>query len=155
MSRAYETVSLKGFTRVQIVDKKTGQIMGDSNYVQNVVTDGGKQFFIVGCIGNVGNSSIVTHLALATKTNAVAAADTTIAGETAGRKSATKSFVSAGTLRCTASWAGTDLGGTATIGSIAMFGTSSSGTLCAAATYTTSQWTSDQNVNATYDLRFS
>ena len=166
-SPSHETMKVRGFFHIQLVNAKTGKIDGETSGY-NVVTANGFEKFIVGSIGDltaVTTNLTINALALATKSDAISSSDNTIAGETGGRKtladttntaSNRKLFSSPGTLQCVASWSGTDLSaGPRTIGSIAAFNSSSGGSMACAATYTTSQWTSDQNVNATYELRFS
>jgi len=164
--RYVDLVGIRGFMRVQLTDARNGEILGDSGYRKNQVTNHGKDVYIVRSIGGIAANKTVSHLAIATQTTAPAAADTSVQGEFGGRKllndttdtgSNRKLLASVGTLQMIASWAGADLGTDSpkTIGAIAAFNTSSGGSMLCAATYPTSQWTSDQNVNATYELRVS
>ena len=160
----YETGSVRGFYHIQLLDVQTGEIVGESRG-ENLITDAGKQYYQVRATGGLSSSLVISHLGLSTKTNAVAAADTTIAGEVGGRKSMAdttntasnrKLFSTPGTLQMVVSWAGSDIGATpSNIASIAAFNSSNAGTLASAATYSSSQWTSDQNVNVTYEWRFA
>src|SRR5207253_7693579 len=144
----------------QIVNTKTGEIVGDSGYVQNVITAAGKQDYIVGALGALAGSKPLLRLALSTQTLDPVSSDTsfTANSEFGGRKALTASFSSPGTLVMTASWAGADLGAQApkTIRCIGVFNTTNTdATFAGAATYATSQWSSDQAVNATYSWQFS
>ena len=147
-----ELVNVKGFARVQL--EKDGRIVGDSGWRKNTVVNLGFQYYIVGSIGGVGSSKQVSYMAIGTGT-APAAGDTSLAGETGARVTTTNSQVSSKTLQCTAQFAGSDMGSTCTIQNVALIDTSSGGTILCGTTYATSQWASNQNVNATYQLRFS
>jgi len=147
-----EMLKIKGFARVQIV--KDGKVVGDSGFVKNQVVNLGFQDYIVGAIGAVAGSKQVSHMAIGTGT-APGAADTSLAGETGARVTTSNSAVASKTLQTTAQFAGTDMASTCTIQNVALVNTSSGGTILCGTTYATSQWASNQNVNATYQLRFS
>jgi hypothetical protein len=57
--------------------------------------------------------------------------------------------VASKTLQATCQFAGADMAGTCTIQNIALANVSAAGTILCGTTYTTSQWASNQNVNAT------
>ncbi len=124
--------------------------MGWPNQVVNL----GFQDYIVATIGAIAGSKTASHLAIGTGTVPAAAA-TSLAGETGTRITSTNTVVASKTLQLTCQFAGSQMGGTCTIQNVGIFNTSSGGTLLAGNTYTTSQWASNQNVNATYQLRFS
>jgi len=147
-----DTLKLKGFMRVQITDGD--RIVGDSGWKRNTVVNLGFQDYIVGSIGAVAGSKQVSYMAIGTGT-APAVGDTSLAGETGVRVTSSNSAVSSKTLQCTAQFAGSDMGSTCTIQNVALVNTSSGGTVLCGTTYATSQWASNQNVNATYQLRFS
>lgn len=150
-----DTVKMKGFARVQLVDSISGRVVGDSGWIgPNQVVDLGFQDYVCKTIGGLGGSKTISHLAIGTGT--VPAADgTALNGETGVRVTSSNSVVSSKTLQATCQFAGADMGGTCTIQNVGLFNTSSGGTLIAGITYATSQWASNQNVNATYQLRFS
>jgi len=154
MGRSIEMMKVKGFVRTQIVDIKTGKVVGDSGFVENTVVNLGFQDYIVGALGAVAGSKQVTHMAIGTGT-APGVTDTSLAGETGVRVTTTNTAVASKTLQCTAQFVGSDMGSTCTIQNVALANTSASGSILAGTTYTTSQWASNQNVNATYQLRFS
>lgn len=141
-----EAVKIRGFARLQVWErdrKGRHKLIGDSGWTKNTITNDGKDNYIVNKIASLSGSKTPTHLTLATQTTAVAAADTSLTGEIEGgteRKSLNATLQSVGTLRMTASWAGSDNSVTYTIGSIAVYNTSSGGTMGSGATYTTSQW---------------
>jgi hypothetical protein len=156
--RTSETIIIRGFARVQIGERGTGRVLGDSGWTRNTVTTpnaGGLTAYIAAKIGDVSGSKTPTHLQLATQSTAVDATQTSLTGETRVRKALTASTVATGTLRMTASWSSTDNTAAVTIGSIAVYNTSSGGTLGSGATFTTSQWASNQDVSATYEWRFA
>lgn len=149
-----EMMRVKGFMRVQIVDKDSGKIVGDSGWKKNTVVNLGFQDYIVGAVGALAGSKQVSYMAIGTGA-APAATDTSLAGETGVRVTTSNSAISSKTLQTTAQFAGSSMGGTCTIQNVALANTSSGGTILCGTTYATSQWASNQNVNATYQLRFS
>lgn len=158
-----EKHAVRGFYHVQLVNPQTGEILGDAAG-ENVITDSGRKLFQVYTSGGLAGLLVISHLGLATKTTNVASADNTIAGEVGGRKSLNdttnvasnrKLWVTPATLQMVASWAGSDIAGTSNIASIFCANSSNAGTVASAATYTASAWTSDQNVNVTYEWRFA
>lgn len=156
MSKAVKELKrVRGFTRVQIVDAKTGKIQGDSGWVgPNQVVNLGFQDYIVGSIGAVAGSKQIVYMGIGTGT-APGAAATDLDGETLPRVTTDNSAVASKTLQCTCQFAGSDMTQTITIQNVGLFNVSSGGTLVCGNTYATSQWASNQNVNATYQLRFS
>jgi len=154
MKKQKDYLKIKGFTRLQIVEDGD-EIVGDSGWVgPNQVVNLGFQDYIVATIGAIAGSKTASHLAIGTGTVPAAAA-TSLAGETGTRITSTNTVVASKTLQLTCQFAGSQMGGTCTIQNVGIFNTSSGGTLLAGNTYTTSQWASNQNVNATYQLRFS
>jgi len=162
----YEGLRVRGFVHLQVVNKKTGDIVGET-HTHNVVTNYGKDEYIINRMAGLSGSVVaVDHLVLSEKTDAILSNHETIASEIGGRKlladttnaaSNRKQLITPGTLRFVCSWDGTDLGtdSPVTIGNIAAFNTNAAGSLMSGASYVSSQWTSDQNVNATYELQFS
>lgn len=154
----HTAISIRGFGRVQLGERGTGKILGDSGWFENTVTDnngGGLTAYIAAKVGDVAGSKTPTHLALATQTAAMNATQTALTGETRVRKALTASTVATGTLRMTASWSSTDNTAAITIGAIGVHNHATTGTLASGATYTTSQWASNQDLSATYEWRFA
>lgn len=143
-----DSMRVRGFMRVQVVDAKTGHIVSDSGWRKNTVVNLGFQDYIVGSIGNVGTSKQVAFMAIGTGT-VPAATDTSLAGETGKRVGVSNTVISSKTLQATAQFAGSDMAGTCTIANVALADVSSGGTILCGTTYATSQWASNQNVNAT------
>jgi len=154
MRKAQDTLKVKGFVRTQVVDADSGKIVGDSGWVKNTVVNLGFQDYIVKTIGALSGSKTVSHMAIGTGT-APGVTDTSLQGETSNRVTSSNSVVSSKTLQATCQFAGSDMGGTCTIQNIALVNSSASGSILCGTTYATSQWASNQNVNATYQLRFS
>ena len=149
-----EKLTLKGFARVQLVDPSSGRVIGDSGWKQNQVVNLGFQDYICAAIGAVAGSKQVSYMAIGTGT-APAADATVLAGETGSRVTTSNTVVSSKTLQATCQFAGSDMTGTCTIQNVALCDLSAAGTVLCGTTYATSQWASNQNVNATYQLRFS
>lgn len=153
-----EGMKVHGFFRIRIGEdgpKGKIEIVGDSGWIENQVVNLGFQDYICAAIGQVAGSKVVDYMALGTGT-APGAADTSLQGETATRKSTSNSVVSSKTLRCTAAWASGDHPtGTPTLQNAALANTSAGGTIACGQTYATSQWQSNQGVSATYELQFS
>lgn len=152
----FENVPSLGRFRIKLGEKINGKtvVVGDSGWVENTVTNEGRDKYIAAKIGDVSGSKTPTHLQLATQSTAVDATQTSLLGETRVRKTLLASTVATGTLRMTASWSSADNVAACTIGSIGVYNTSSAGTLGSGQTYTTSQWNSNQDVSATYEWRF-
>lgn len=155
------SVRIRGFSRVQIGERQpdgTTRIVGDSGWCKNTVTTdngGGLTAYIAAKVGSVAGSKTPSHLQLATQSTAVAQSQDTLVGETRIRKALTASTIATGTLRMTASWSSTDNTAAITIGSVAVYNTSSGGTCGSGATFTTSQFASNQDLSCTYEWRFS
>ncbi len=152
--RDLDQITIKGFGRVQLVDAKTGKIVGDSGWASNTITADGFQDYIVGSIGALSGSSNVTHMQLGTQTDAPSSSQTSLSGEFGARKAVTVSFVANGTLRATANW-GTNEATQSTIGAVGLYGTSTGGSIGNVLTVATSNKTTDQQLNATVEWRFS
>lgn len=150
-------VKVHGFFRLQLGEDRNGKqmVVGDSGWMENTVTEDGFDNYIVGAIGSLAGSKYVNNMAIATQSTAVNSTQTSLVGETNGRKTTDNSLVGNGTLQCTASWSSTDNGGAADIGTLGLYNTSSGGSMCAGQTFNSSNWATNQNVSATYQLQFS
>lgn len=145
-------VKVEGFYRLMLHDLKTGQQI-ITPWRKNVITADGFQSYIVGSIGNISGKQI-SQMQLATQTTAPTSAQTSASGEFEARKAVTNSFVANGTLRATASW-NTNEATQSTLGAVALYNTSAAGTAASIATFATSNKTTDQTLNITYEWRFS
>lgn len=153
-SNTKEGVKVRGFFRVKIVDPETGEVSGDSQWQQNVVTNLGFNQYLVSALGSIAGSKYISHLALGTG-GAPAASDTTLTGEVGTRQAVTAATSSSSkTLRLTSTFAaGWHTSATAhNISNIGAFNSSSGGTLFAGNTYASSSCASNQAVNSTYDF---
>uniref|UniRef100_A0A7V3JA87 Uncharacterized protein n=1 Tax=candidate division CPR3 bacterium TaxID=2268181 RepID=A0A7V3JA87_UNCC3 len=130
-------------------------VLGDSGWVENTVTNDGLNNYIAASVGAVAGSKQFLYMVLATQTAAVSATATSLSGEVANRKAVSASTIATGTFQATASWSSSDITTQYTIGAVGMYNTSSGGTLGAGQTFATSVWATNQNVSATYQLRFS
>jgi len=160
-----DSIGVKGFYRLQITEnKKSGEtkVVGDSGWFKNAVTNDGFDQYLVRLIGAQASSKQISHVALGTG-GAPAATDTTLAGEIThasnSRKAVTASSVSSKTQRFTATFASSDsfVTATANISNIGLFQQSNTNTatLFAGNTFTSSALATNQNVNITYEIRFS
>jgi hypothetical protein len=155
---------LKGFFRVQI--EEDGRIVGDSDWMENQVTNLGIQNYVAyALLGNAGSTPTVAAAALGT--GAAPASDAiTLPGEITGstkRQTAlTTAFSSRSTSNgsATAQWVFTFnssqsfLAGASVLQNIGLYnGTTTGNTLLCGNTYTTSSCNTNQNVNCTYQIR--
>ena len=157
---AHEGIKIEGFSRVQIEDPKTGKIVGDSGWCgPNQVTNLGIQHYLVELLGNTTGSSQVGFVALGTG-SVPGAADTTLEGEQTKRStaitvtaSASKTVVFTATFNSGLSF----VTATKSISNIGLFALSSAGagSLFAGNSYASSSCATNQNVNTTYEVRFS
>lgn len=147
-----DLIQLHGFLRIKIAEN--GKVVHDSGFKKNTVVNLGFQDYICNTLGALAGSKTVSHMQLGTGT-APGVADTSLQGETRIRKTTSNSVVASKTLQCTASWSSSDNTANVTLQNIGLFNTSAGGTLLCGGTYATSQWQSNQDVSATYQLRFS
>lgn len=159
-----EQKNIRGFFRINITEDVDGKekIVGDTGFVENQVTNLGIQDFLVDhLLGNSGGKA-VTHMALGTG-GAPASNATGLSGEITdaanARKAVSTSIVASRTAQFTAAFASSDSFVTASknISNVGLFETSTTegGTLFAGNTYTSSSLATNQNVNVTYQIRFS
>jgi hypothetical protein len=154
-----EGVKVRGFFRVQI--EENGKVIGDTGekLIPNTVVNLGFQDYLCKLLAGSAGSKTISHVALGTGT-APGATDTSLNGEimsSTQRKTVSPSITSSKTLQFTAAFASSDSFVTAavTLQNIGLFNTSTAGTLFSGNTYTTSQLNTNQNVNCTYQIRFS
>jgi len=148
-------ISVRGFYRVNILEN--GEIVGDSEWCENVVTNLGFNQYLVSTLGAIAGSKQIGFAALGTG-GAPATNATTLGGEVAKRTAVTAATSSSSkTVRFTATFGSTDSFVTATmsISNIGLFASSSGGTLFAGNTYNSSSCATNQEVQCTYDIIFS
>jgi hypothetical protein len=154
-----DAIQVKGFFRLNIIEN--GEVVGDSGWRENQVVDLGFSHYLVDLLGQGANSKQISRMMLGTGT-APGASATTLPGElnTATYTRTTVSFANTGskTARFTATFASANSHITAavTLQNIGIINnTTSAGTLMAGNTYSTSQWNTNQDINATYEIRFA
>ena len=152
-----EALTLRGFYRLKLGEEKNGktEIVGDSGWHENQVTNLGFQNYVCALIGGLAGSKQVGAVIIGTG-GAPATGDTALAGETK-RQSCGNATVASKTMRATAAIASGDHpGGTPNISNIALIETTASGgTIMCGNTYSSSTWNSNQGLSATYELRFA
>jgi len=148
-----EGIAVKGFFRLQIRDKKTKRIVGDTGYRGNVVTNYGFESCIVAlplaCANSLQATGMMLGSGTAPATDAVAL-DNSLTEYWASFAQST--VVASLTARATASFDGTL--GAATLVNIGLFA-ASTGSLIAGNTFDSSAITTDQDINCTYQLVYS
>jgi hypothetical protein len=155
-----DSIPVRGFMYLQILEKdKDGQVqvVGDSGWRKNTVTNHGLNNACAAAAIAASGSVQVDAACLATQATAVNATQASLVGASNTYcNDVTPSTIATGKARCTVSFHGSGHGATITIGSIGLHSRNScSDELIAGATFATSQFASDQSVNATYQLEFS
>ena len=143
-----EGVGVRGFYHVQIMEGD--QIVGDSGWRENQVTNLGFNQFLVSALGSISGSKYVSHVGLGTG-GAPAASDTALTGEVGTRQAVTAATSSSSkTVRFTSTFAaGWHTSPSAhNISNIGLFNSLSAGTLFAGNTYASSSCASNQAVNS-------
>lgn len=148
-----ESIKVHGFFRIRLGEGK--EIVGDSGWKKNEVTNLGFQNYICALIGGVAGSKQVAMMIVGTGT-APNVTHTTLDGETK-RQTCGNATVASKTMRATLAIVSADHPGlTPTIQNIALIeNTASGGTILCGNTYGTSVWNSNQGLSATYELRFA
>ena len=150
---------VRGFYRLNITEK--GKVVGDSGWKENTVVNLGFSHYLTDLLGQGANSKQISRMMLGTG-GAPAVGDTVLAGElnTATYTRTTVSFTntSSKTARFTATFASSSshITASAALSNIGIINaTTSAGTLMAGAAFTSSAWNTNQDINATYEIRFS
>lgn len=146
------TIGVKGFSRLQIIDKKTRKIIGDSGWGENQITNYGLESCLVGA--PIGAGSVQgAGLMLGSGTNPASDATALPLSNTDYYSAfAQSSVVDSLTARMSVSFDGTL--GAATLANIGVFA-ASDGTIIAGKTFASSALTTDQDVNCTYEFRYT
>jgi hypothetical protein len=151
-----EQLNLKGFFRVKLGEEKDGKtnIVGDSGWLENQVTNLGFQNYVCNLIGSLAGSKQVGMIIIGTGT-VPNVTHTALDGEVK-RQTCGNAVVASKTMRATAQIAsGAHPGGTPDIANIGLIeNTASGGTLFCGNTFASSTWNSNQGLSATYELRF-
>ena len=148
-------ITLKGFFRVQVVDRKTKKVVGDTGYRPNVITNYGFESCIAALpMKGIANTAQASYLILGSGT-APATDATQLPGSNTDQIISFEglSVVASLTQRATAQLEGSD-GSMATLANIGLI-VATTGPLVAGNTFASSALSTDQQVNATYELQFS
>ena len=160
MSKLSDGIQVHGFFRIQITEPGSDKIAGDSGWCKNQVVNLGFQDYLCKGIAGASGAKTITHLALGTG-GAPGATDTSLAGEimsSTQRKTGSTSIISSKTIQFTAAFASSDsfLTASANLSNVGLFNTTSTNaTLFAGNTFSSSSCNTNQNVNVTYQIRFS
>lgn len=163
MSKAADTLKVRGFFRLNIVDHAedgSTKVVSDSGWRKNLVTNLGFQHYIIETMGAISGSSVVSYFALGLGT-APGATGTSLESEltdAAGcRFTMTPSVVSSKTLQMLGTLASNIVTANRTIQNVGVFAvsTTAAGSILCGNTYATSQLQTNQSVNVTYQLRFA
>jgi len=150
-------IGVNGFFRVQIVDKETGKIKGNTGWIENQITNYGLESCIVGKPINASNGSpvYVAGLILGSASTPASSA-VSLSGSDTKQYSAVamSSVVASLTARLSQSFEGSGGSSMATLGNIGVLA-NSTGSLIAGKGFATSEFGADQDVNATYELRYT
>jgi len=147
-----QAIKVRGIAKLLLEDAKTGEVVGYKE-IENVVTQSGYREFIIKSISDDLTGTTITHGAIGTQTAEVNSTQNSLTGEFETRKDVTGTDASVSTLRNTWSYA-TNEGTQSTLGAIGLFNSSSGGSMFAAATFTTSDKTTNQTLAITYDHIF-
>ena len=152
-------VKVRGAFRVQL--KENNEVVGDSGWCPNTITNLGYNHYLVELLGQGANSKQISRMMLGTGTGP-AVTDNTLNGElntaTYTRTTVTYTSNSSKTAKFTATFASSSSHITAavTLQNIGIVNnTTSGGTMMAATTYATSQWNTNQDINTTYQITFA
>ena len=147
-------VGIKGFFRLQIVNRKTRKIEGDSGWIENTITNYGFANCLVGAPIQESSSVLATALALGSAGAAIATSATKL-GSMGDTDTWYSTFgpatVASLTARMTQTFEGLAATTIAEIGVLA----AGNGTLIAGNTFASSEMSTDQDVNCTYDLVYA
>jgi len=126
-----DELKAKGRIRLQVKDPKTGEILSDSGWKDNIITNVGKAL-LMALAGNISSPVAVGYLAVGTSSTAVAATDTALNAEITtiglGRAAATVTQVTTtttnDTLQLQYTWTAT---GSTTVNEIGIFNNATAG----------------------------
>jgi len=153
-----EAIKIEGFSRVQI--EEDGKIISDSGFRgPNQITNIGFLNYLCHLLGNSAGSRQIAFIALGSG-GAPASDATSLPGEimsSTQRKAPTYANVASTTAQFTATFASSDsfLTGASNLSNIGLFNSSAENSIFAGNTYASSSCNTNQNVNVTYQIRFS
>jgi len=144
---------IRGMSRLQIVDKKSRKIVGDSGWVKNQITNYGLESCI--CAAPIGAASVQAAGMIIGSGTEPASSATALDGSNTDQYSAFAQSTVSGSLsaRMTQSFDG-NASSMATLANIGILA-ASNGSLIAGATFASSSLGTDQDVNASYEFQYS
>lgn len=150
-----EAVKLRGFYRVQI-SNPDGSIAGDSGWLENLITNAGKRYYLSYGLGAIGGSLQVSYAALGTG-GVPNATDTTLPGEVVKRATVSAASNGSTSVQFTATFSSSNsfVTDTRNISNIGLVNSSNAGTLFSGNTYNSSSCATNQDVNVTYSITFT
>ena len=149
---------IQGFSRVKIT--KAGEVEGDSGFIgPNQITNIGFLNYLCHLLGDSAGSRQVGFIALGSG-GTTASNASSLAGEIMGstqRKVPTYANIGSTTAQFTATFASSDsfLTGASNLSNIGLFNSSAENSIFAGNTFASSSCDTNQNVNVTYQIRFS
>jgi hypothetical protein len=151
-------LAVRGFFRVNVVNKKTRRIVGDSGWIENQITNMGLESCLLGMPAGLGGD-VLRWMGLGAGAGATAPASdaTSLPGWISTDYTSTAGIaVNASTqIRLTQTFDfPTSQSSVANVG-IHMSNNSTGGSLVAGETFNSSDVATDQDVNVTYDLNYS
>lgn len=162
-SKKQDGIRVRGFFHLQLVEKDAQgipQIVGDSGWQENTVVNLGFRDYLCRAIAASAGSVQIGFVAIGTGTGP-GAADTTLDGElnlaTYSRQAASLNQGGSTAISFLATWASTDshILAATSIQNIALINTSAAGTIFSGSTFASSQWNTNQDLNATYAITFA
>ena len=159
MGKLISKSGVKGFFRLNILEHKNGkpEIVGDSGWVQNTITESGYKNFIIGPMVGA-NSSVIATAALGTSTASISSTATALVGElSTGRFALVAALTGTKSAQFTGSLNSGVIGNSSQIANVGLFAnsTASAGSIAAGNTYTASTLLTNQTVSLTYSITFS
>ena len=157
-----DSTAVKGFFRLNIIDHSNGkaEVVGDSGWKENQITNVGYETYIVGQVGSIAGSLRPSHLALglgSTPASNGTGLESELVDAAGCRIAVTPSAVSSKTLQFVGTLASNVITATRAIANIGIFATSSitAGSIMAGNTYAASTLQTNQSVNLSYQIRFA
>jgi hypothetical protein len=153
---------VRGLWRVQL--REDGRIVGDSGWIKNQVTNLGVSYYLCDLLGQSANSLQVSRMCLgsgAAPASNATALPSELGTATYTRTTVTYANVGSFTARFTATWASANSHNSGALADVSLSNiavinaTTSGGTILAGTTYSASNWATNQDVNATYEIQFS
>ena len=151
-------IKIQGFSRVQITEE--GKVVGDSGFVgPNQITNVGFLYYLCHVLGASAGSKLVGYVALGSG-GTIATNATALAGEIMGstqRVAPTYANVGSTTAQFTATFSSSAsfLTGASNLSNIGLFQSSAEASIFCGNTFASSSCNINQNVNVTYQIRFS